>query len=183
MEQNAQKFNAKRVAILGVMSAVAYLFTLISFPIFPMAPFLMLDFSFAIMLLTGYMLGPVSALIIVLVVNLLGAIGSSGGITGALANTVTAMTFVVIPSLIYRYKKGLKWVIPVLLACIILQCLVSLPMNRYVTFYIFNIKDPAGLFAEVWWCILLFNLIKGVANGLITILLYKRLKNLLGKFL
>ncbi|MBR2337316.1 MAG: ECF transporter S component [Clostridia bacterium] len=183
MESKKEFFSAKRIAILGTMTAVAYLLTLISFPIFPMAPFLMLDFSFAIMLLAGYMLGPLSAAIIVVAVNLLGAIGSSGGITGALANTVTATVFVVIPSLVYKYKKGLKWVILVLCACIILQCAVALPMNRYVTFYIFHIEDPAGLFAKVWWCILLFNLIKGVANGLITVLLYKRLKNLLGKFL
>ena len=183
MNKNTEFFTAKRVAILGTMTAVSYLLTLISFPIFPMAPFLMLDFSFAIMLLAGYMLGPLSSLIIVVAVNLLGAIGSSGGITGAIANTVTAMVFVCIPSFIYKYKKGLKYVVVVLLACIILQCAVSLPMNRYVTFYIFHIKDPAGLFAEVWWCILLFNLIKGLSNGLITILLYKRLKNLLGKFL
>lgn len=183
MDKKTEFFTAKRVAILGMMTAVAYLLTLLSFPIFPMAPFLMLDFSFSIMLLAGYMLGPLSSLIIVVVVNLLGAIGSSGGITGAVANTVTAMVFVCIPSLVYKYKKGLKWVVLVLFACVLLQCAVALPMNRYVTFYIYHISNPAGLFAEVWWCILLFNFIKGVSNGLITILLYKRLKNLLGKFL
>ena len=183
MEEKKEFFTAKRVAILGVMTAVAYLLTLVSFPLFPSAPFLMLDFSFSIMLLAGYMLGPLSAVVIVFAVNLLGAIGSSGGLTGALANTVTAVVFVVIPSLAYKYKKGFKWVIIVLSLCILLQCAVSLPMNRYVTFYIFSIKDPAGLFARVWWCILLFNFIKGVATGVITVLLYKRLKNLLGKFL
>ena len=183
MDKKTEFFTAKRVAILGVMTAVAYLLTFVSFPIFPMAPFLMLDFSFSVMLLAGYMLGPLSSIVIVVIVNLLGAIGSSGGITGAVANTVTALVFVSLPSLVYKYKKGLKWVIIVLSICIVLQCLVSLPMNRYVTFYIFHIQDPAGLFAEVWWCILLFNFIKGIANGLITILLYKRLKNLLGKFL
>ena len=31
------------------------------------------------------------------------------------------------------YKKGLKWVTIVLSVCVVLQCLVSLPMNRYVT--------------------------------------------------
>ena len=183
MSNKTEFFTAKRVAILGVMTAVAYLLTLISFPIFPMAPFLMLDFSLTIMLLAGYMLGPISSIIIVVVVNLLGAIGSSGGITGAVANTVTAFVFVTIPSFVYKHKKGLKWVVLVLCASILLQSAVSLPMNRYVTFYIFHIQDPAGLFAKVWWCILSFNIIKGVTNGLFTILLYKRLKNLLGKFL
>ena len=189
LPQNQQKstqfFTAKRIAILGIATALAYLTTLISFPLFPGTPafFLELDFSFAIMLLTGYILGPISALIIVVITNLLGMIGSSGGFTGAIANTITAIVFVVIPSLVYKKQKGLKWVIVVLAICVLAQALVALPMNRYVTFYIFQIDNPKEFFAQTWWYILIFNLIKGVLNSIITILLYKRLKFLLGKIL
>lgn len=185
MEQKNKIFTAKKIATLGVAIALAYLTTLLSFPLFPGTPafFLELDFSFAIMLLTGYILGSVSALIIVIITNLLGMIGSSGGFTGAIANTVTAIVFVVLPTLVYKKKKGLKWVIAVLSLCVILQTLVALPMNRYVTFYIFQIDNPKEFFAQTWWYILIFNLIKGVLNSIITILLYKRLKFLLGKIL
>ena len=189
LPQNQQKstqfFTAKRIAILGIATALAYLTTLISFPLFPGTPafFLELDFSFAIMLLTGYILGPISALIIVVITNLLGMIGSSGGFTGAIANTITAIVFVVIPSLVYKKQKGLKWVIVVLAICVLAQALVALPMNRFVTFYVFQIDNPADFFTQTWLYILIFNLIKGVLNSIITILLYKRLKNLLGKFL
>ena len=183
MEQKTKFFTAKRVATLGTAIALAYLTTLLSFPMFPGTPafFLELDFSFAIMLLAGYILGPISALIIVVITNLLGMIGSTGGFTGAIANTVTAIVFVVIPALVYKKKKGLKWVIIVISACVILQALIALPMNRYVTFYIFSIDNPKEFFGQTWWYILIFNLIKGVLNSVITILLYKRLKNLLGK--
>lgn len=185
MEQKTQFFTAKRIAMLGVAVALSYLTTLLSFPLFPGTPafFLELDFSFAVMLLTGYILGPISALIIVVITNLLGMIGSSGGFTGAIANTVTAIVFVVIPSLVYKKQKGLKWVIIVLTICVLAQALIALPMNRFVTFYIFQIDNPAELFTQTWVYILVFNLIKGVANSIITILLYKRLKILLGKFL
>ncbi len=185
MEEKKKFFSAKRIATLGTAIAISYLTTLLSFPLFPGTPafFLELDFSFAVMLLTGYILGPISSLIIVVITNLLGMIGSTGGITGAVANTVTAIAFVVIPSLVYKKVKGLKWVIIVLSACVIFQALLSLPMNRYVTFYIFQIKNPAEFFKQTWGYILIFNLIKGVLNSIITILLYKRLKNLLGKIL
>ena len=186
MEQPKNEFfTAKKIATLGVAIALSYLTTLLSFPLFPGTPafFLELDFSFAIMLLTGYILGPISALIIVVITNLLGMIGSTGGITGAVANTVTAIVFVVIPTLVYKKQKGLKWVIIVLAICVLAQALIALPMNRYVTFYIFQIENPADFFGQTWVYILIFNLIKGVANSIITILLYKRLKNLLGKFI
>jgi len=183
MEEKKTIFTAKKIALLGVMTALAYGVSMLSFPIFPVAPFLKLDFSFAIMLLVGYMLGPIPATIMVVVVNMLGMIGSDGGIAGAIANTVMAGAYVIIPSALYKYKKGLKWVIAVLGGCILLQAILSLPMNRYVTFIIYQISNPANVFASLWVYILVFNLIKGVSNGIITILLYKRLKNLLHKFL
>ena len=89
MEEKKKFFSAKRIATLGTAIAISYLTTLLSFPLFPGTPafFLELDFSFAVMLLTGYILGPISSLIIVVITNLLGMIGSTGGITGAVANT------------------------------------------------------------------------------------------------
>ena len=44
-------------------------------------------------------------------------------------------------------------------------------------------EGAAATFGKVWWMIILFNIIKGVSNSVITILLYKRLRNLLNKFL
>ena len=40
----------------------------------------------------------------------------------------------------------------------------------------------AAQFAVLWWYIILFNLIKGVAVSLVTVLLYKRISWLLNKF-
>ena len=183
MDKKTEFFTAKRVAILGVMTGVAYLLTILSFPIFPMAPFLKLDFSFAVMLLAGYMLGPLSATIIAIVVNLLGSIGSLGGITGAIANTSTAIVFVVLPTLCYRFKKGFKWVVIVLIVSSVLEIFVALITNRFINYPLY-FKDQAKCQFEMhFWLLTLFNTIKCVANGTVTVILYKRLKNLLNKFL
>ena len=40
----------------------------------------------------------------------------------------------------------------------------------------------AETFSQLWWYVLLFNLIKGVAISLVTVLLYKRISWLLNKF-
>jgi riboflavin transporter FmnP len=183
MDKKTEFFTAKRVAILGTMTAAAYLLTLVSFPIFPVVPFLKLDFSFAVMLLAGYILGPLSAAIMAIVVNLLGAIGSLGGITGAIANTSTALVFVVLPTLVYKWKKGFKWVVIVLTVCSILEIFVALVTNRFINYPLYYKDLAKAQFELQFWFLVAFNAIKCVSNGLITILLYKRLKNLLGKFL
>ena len=57
---------AKKIAITAVALALSYAVSLISFPLFPAAPWLKLDFSYAIMLLAAYLLGPLAAEAIVL---------------------------------------------------------------------------------------------------------------------
>ena len=179
MEQKTKFFTAKRLAILGVLTALAFGVSLISIPIFPFLPFLKLDFSFAIMLLTAYVLGPTSAVVIIVVVNFLRMFIPDFDPVGALANTITASAFVILPSVIYKFKKGLPSVIISIPLCSVLQIGLALLANRYVLFPFYGVGD--SVFTSNVWFIALFNLIKCVSNGTVTILLYKRLKNLLGK--
>ena len=60
---------------------------------------------------------------------------------------------------------------------------VSLLINRYLLFPFYMKDGAAAFFADVWYLIILFNLIKGASNAVITVLLYKRLKKILHKFL
>ena len=181
MKERSQFFTAKRVAILGVMIALAYGLSWLKIPM--LLPFLKLDFSFAIMLLVGYMLGPLSAEIIVVIVHVLGLIGSDAFGVGEIANFIMANVFVVLPAFIYKYKKGLKWVVIVLLACSLIEICVALLTNRFITYPLYFKSGAKTQFEMHFWLLLLFNAIKCVANGTVTILLYKRLKNLLGKFI
>ena len=40
----------------------------------------------------------------------------------------------------------------------------------------------AEAFAVLWWYMVLFNLVKGIAVSLVTVLLYKRISRLFNKF-
>ena len=181
MGKNTEFFTAKKVAILGVMTALCYALTWLKIPM--LLPFLKLDFSFAIMLLTGYILGPLSAEIIVVIVHSLGLIGSDAFGIGEIANFIMANVFVVLPTFIYKYKKGFIWVINVLAMCSILEIVVAHLTNRFITYPLYFKYDAKMQFEMHFWLLLLFNAIKCISNGLITILLYKRLKNLLHKFI
>ena len=71
MESTNKIFTGRRIALAAMFTAVAYGLSFLEFPIFLVAPFLKLDFSFSVQLIGAYMLGPVLGEMIVLVVQLL----------------------------------------------------------------------------------------------------------------
>ena len=175
-------FTASRIAKLALLTALAYVVTFLEFPIFPAAPFLQLDFSNVFVLLGGFLYGPLAAVIISLLKECLSLLDSGTNFVGEIANFFINFAFYIVPTVVYRYKKGLKWVIPMLVIGTILQVAASLPVNRYINFPLFMGDGAASSFAALWWYIILFNLIKGAAVSLVTILLYKRVSWLFKKF-
>lgn len=177
------EFSAKRLALIAVFTALAYGISFLEFPIFPAVSFLKLDFSFAIMLIASYMLGALSGEVIVVVFTLLKLPLSQTGMVGDLANFVMAQFFVVLPSMIYYYRRKFSIVAFSLVGATAIISALSLVTNRYMLLPMYMGSGAEEFFMQVWYYIVLFNVIKGVSNGIITILLYKRLKKLLHKFL
>ena len=176
-------FTAKKLALIAAFTALAFGASFLDFPIFPAAPFLKLDFSFAIMLIAAYMLGALSGEMTVIIFTLFRLPLSQTGMIGELANFIMAQFFVVIPSLIYERKRKFSVVAITLSAATVIISAVSLIINRYLLFPFYMQDGAAAFFADVWYFIVLFNLIKGSSNAVITVLLYKRLKKILHKFL
>ena len=176
-------FTAKKLALIAAFTALAFGASFLDFPVFPAAPFLKLDFSFAIMLIAAYMLGALSGEMTVIIFTLFRLPLSQTGMIGELANFIMAQFFVVIPSLIYERKRKFSVVTITLIAATLIISAVSLLINRYLLFPFYMQGGAAAFFADVWYLIVLFNLIKGASNAVITVLLYKRLKKILHKFL
>lgn len=175
-------FSASVIAKLAMFAALAFAVSYLEFPIFPAAPFLQLDFSCVFVLLGGFMFGPVAAIIISGVKECLRLFTTSTGGVGELANFIVTVSFVLIPTLVYRFKKGLPVVILTLIIGCFIQVGVSLLTNRYINFPLYMPDTAEAVFAQLWWYVLLFNLIKSVAVSLLTVLLYKRISWLLNKF-
>ena len=172
----------KKLVGVAVFAALSFVVSFLEFPIFPPAPFLKLDFSLVFVLLAGFIFGPVSGVTASLVKELLRfAIGSGTGGVGEIANFVVSVAFIVVPTIVYKYKKGFITVIWTLVVGIALQVLCSLLVNRFINFPLFMGEGAAAVFYELWLYVLLFNLIKSVAVCIITILLYKRVSKLIYK--
>lgn len=172
----------KKLAGTGVFAALAFVVSLLEFPIFPAASFLKLDFSLVFVLLAGFIFGPVSGIGVSAVKELLRfAMGSSTGGVGEVANFIVTLAFIVVPTVIYRYKKGFSTVIITLIIGCVLETAAALIANRFINFPLYMGDKAAEVFASLWQFVLLFNLIKTLAVSLVTIMLYKKVSALIKK--
>lgn len=112
----------RRSRKIALLSALAYVVTFLEFPIFPAAPFLKLDFSAVFVLLGGFMYGPVTAVVISGVKELLSLLDTQTAGVGELANFLLTFSFIIVPTFVYRYKKGIKTVcITLAVGCVLLN--------------------------------------------------------------
>ena len=183
-------FTTKNVAGMAVFSALSFVVYLLEIPIFAGTPasFLELDLSNVFVMLAGFMYGPIPAIIITLVKELIHVtVGSTGGV-GELANFIITSAYVLIPSIVYYYKKGIKTVVITLFIACLVQTGISLLVNNFINFPFFTGSVPFvttqisdSLFANLWVYVLAFNAIKSVVISTITILLYKKVSYLFKK--
>ncbi len=175
------KFTAKRTAVMAVFVALSFVVSFLEIPLFPAAPFLKLDFGNVFILLIGFLLGPVEGVVVCLIKECLRMLGSSSGGIGEIANFLVTSAYLLLPATVYRFHKGLKVVALTLGGGCLLGTGAALLSNRFITFPLYMGAGATAAFAEFFWIIVAFNLIKTAAVGVLTVLLYKRLSNFFKK--
>lgn len=176
-----QFFTAKRIATMAIFTALAFVVSLFDFPLFPQASFLKLDFGNVFIMLIGFLFGPVEGVIVCVIKELIHIpVGTTGGV-GEFANILMGISYIIIPSTVYRFRKKFWVVIPSLIAGIILMTCMALVCNRYITFPLYMGVGAESAFKSFWTIIIYFNLSKGAIISVIVCLLYKTLSRLLKK--
>ena len=175
------RFTAKRLALMAIFVALSFSVSILSFSIFPTSTvfFLELDFGNVFILLISFLLGPVEGIIVCVLKETLRIFAGSTGGVGELANMLMTSAYILLPSIVYQYKKGIKWVIITLVAACFIGTGAALLVNRFITFPLFLKDNAVAVFKEGFWLIVAFNLIKTVSIGALTLLLYKRLSTFL----
>lgn len=177
-----KRFSPKRMALIAVFVAFSFSVSLLEFPIFPAVPFLKLDFGNVFILLISFLLGPIEGLIVCVLKEGLRIFSSSSGGVGELANMLVTASFILLPATVYRFKKGLKSALISLSIACLFATGTALIVNRYINFPLYMGSSAGAVFAQSFWFIFAFNLIKTVAVSVLTLLLYKRLSNFLKKW-
>ncbi len=195
-----QRGNAKVIAKVGVLSAVAAVLMLLEFPLWFAPNFYELDFSEVPVLLGTFALGPSAGVAIEFVKILINFVlnGTETGGIGELANFIVGCSFILPAGYIYKHKKSFNTAIIGLLAGTLSLAAVGSLVNYYVLLPVYskiygapiqafinmgNVLNPAitNLKTFVLYAVVPFNIFKGVVVSTITLLIYKKISPILHK--
>ena len=206
MEKRAKQKNGDRerilstrkIAMIGVFSAIAAILMLFEFPVPFAPPFYELDFSEIPALIGGFAFGPVAGVMIEFCKILLKLLmkGTSTAFVGDLANFLVGCSFILPASIIYMFRKTKK-------NAIVATCIGTLIMTVFGSLFnaIYLLPTFADLFGLpldviiamgtevnanitsvttlVLFAVVPLNLLKGLSVSLVTILVYKKLSPIL----
>lgn len=165
--------NSKTIATLGMLCAIAYVAKLIS-NVFPtVSGFLSFDLKDVIIVIGGFISGPLAALAITVVVSLIEMVTvSSTGVIGFIMNVLASGTFACIAAGIYHKDRSMKGAITGLIAGVLCMTAIMILWNWLIT--PLYMKVPRDVVVKMLIPTFLpFNLVKGGINASLAMLLYK----------
>lgn len=188
-------FGTRKMAMIGMFSALAMILHLFDFPL-PFAPgFYKLDFSELPILIGAFAFGPAAGVMMEFIKILLKLFikGTSTAFVGDLANFVIGCSFILPASAIYAFHKSKKTAIA---ACVVGTAILTVFGTAFNAVYLLpafsklygmplesllemgsavNPLAKGGIISFVVACVAPLNLIKGASVSLVTLLVYKHL--------
>lgn len=204
LEKGAQKkngisepiFNTRKLAMIGMFSAIAMILHVLDFPIFFAPGFYKMDFSELPILVGSFAFGPVAGVMMEFVKILLKLCikGTSTAFIGDLANFVVGCGLIIPASAVYSFKKTKKSAI---IACIVGTLVMTVFGTAFNAVYLLPafskfygmpldailamgaevnpLAKEGSIVSFVVACVAPMNLIKGTLVSVVTLLIYKPL--------
>lgn len=175
------QISTRKMVMMAVLAGLSMVMvTWVHFPIIPSAPFLEYDPADVPLLIGAFMFGPLAGLIMTVVVSLIQAltVSAASGWVGFVMHVIATGTLVLVAGSIYQYKHTFKGALIALICGAIAMTAVMIPSNLFFTVKYWGMPLEA-VKALIPAAIIPFNLIKSVANSIITLILYKRISNLM----
>ena len=169
------------MAVLTAMSVV--LVALVHFPIFPAVSFLEYDPADIPILICGFAFGPLAGLAVTAAASLIQGltVSAQSGIYGILMHFIATGAYVLVSSLVYRRHKTKKHAVWSLLCGAGAMVVCMFGANLLVTPYFMMgavSKETVSYILTLMPMILVFNLFKASVNGVLTFIVYKKVKSL-----
>jgi len=177
MQNQAKRlFDTRTMIILAMITAIAFLLAwLIRFPVVPSVGFLRYDPKDIVIVIAGFMFGPLAAFMVTVVVSLIQMFTvSATGFIGFLMNVISGSAFAVTAAAVYSRRRTLNGAVIGLIAGTITMVGVMMLWNYIVTPGFMNV-DREIVVSLLIPGFLPFNLFSGIVNSTLTMLLYKPL--------
>lgn len=189
-----KKLNVKRIALIGMLGALGGLLMLIRTPLPFMPPFMDFDLAALPEIIGGFALGPVAAVLIVIVKLLvkLAIVGTSTAFVGELSNLIVSCAYVLPAIWIYDRHKSKSSALTGMIVGTLVCTLAAVISNVYmiIPFYV-NMMGwsvdtiiqmchaVCPLVNDLWslalFGVMPFNLIKCGVASIITFIVYKKI--------
>lgn len=167
--KKTNRFDVKKIASVAMLSALAFLARLVfKIPV----SFLTFDIKDTVIATGGLIFGPVSAIIISLLVSLIEMIISETGPIGFIMNFISSAVFSGTAALIYKQKRSFNGAIIGLFSSVAATTAVMLLMNVLLT-PIYQGVPRSAVIAMLPTLFLPFNFAKTLLNAAIVMLIYK----------
>lgn len=193
-------FSTRKMAMIGMFSAIAVILMLFEFPL-PFAPnFYKLDFSELPILIGSFAFGPAAGVMMEFIKILLKLAikGTSTAFVGDLANFAVGCSLVLPASVIYAFRKNKKTAIVACIAGTLTMTVFGTAFNAIYLLPAFAklygmpldvilsmgsevnpLVTEGSIVSFVVACVAPLNLIKGVSVSIVTLLVYKPLSPIL----
>lgn len=193
--KNARQSRLRRLAVTGILAAVATVLMMLEFPIpFLIPDFIKFDFSELPALLAAFSMGPLSGVAVCLVKNLIHLPLTTTGCVGELCNFLLGVCFVLPAGILYRVRKSRRAALIGALVGAAAMAVCSVPLNYFVSYPVYTKFMPLDAIVGAYQalvpgvngllqCLVLFNMpftfCKGLIDTLLVFLIYKRLSPIL----
>ena len=189
-----KQFNARYVAVTGMLSAIGFILMYIEFSVPIMPVFIKMDLSELPALIGSFAYGPLCGVLICLIKNLLHMPVSTTACVGEFANFLLGAVFVGTAGLIYKKKKSKKNAAFAAALGAVLMGLLSIPVNYFITYpFYYNFMPKEAILGayqviipamkSILQCLICFNFpfttVKGLISVAISLVVYKHLSPLL----
>ena len=174
VKKTGTRMDTKKLATLSMLVALAFVVMALSKLLPSVNGFLDFDFKDVVLCIGGFVYGPVSALMMIVVVCILEMLSpwSDTGYVGCIMNIVQTVSFACTAAAIYRKRRTLGGAVAGLLAGCAVMAAVMMLWNYFLT--PLYMGYPREAVVELLLpAFLPFNLLKGGLNASLTFLLYK----------
>lgn len=162
--------DTRLLVLIGMLGAAAFiLMATVQVPVLPAAPYLRYDPSDVVGLLMAFVAGPVPAVAVVALKDVLYLLFRARSLFGPLGNLIAVATFVGVAGWVYHRRSNPSW--PWLLAACaagaLSRILVMIPAN----FVILNLQfglTPVKVAALLWPVIIPFNALASAINTVLS---------------
>lgn len=172
------KSSLKKISVTAMLCALAYIcMFVIKFKV----GFLTFDFKDAILTVIAFLYGPVYAIVssvLVAAIELLTV--SDTGVYGFIMNALSSAVFTATCGIIYKYRRTLAGAVFGSVAAVLSMTAVMLVANMFITPFYMGV-GRSEVAAMIPTLLLPFNLVKGVVNAAITMIIYKPITTALKK--